>query len=55
MEIEVVNGNIAEFDADLIIVNLFENVDKPGGATGSADQALDNSIAKIISIFCIVF
>ena len=50
MEIEVVNGNIAEFDADLIIVNLFENVDKPGGATGSVDQALDNSIAKIISI-----
>ena len=50
MEIEVLHGNITEFDADLIIVNLFEGIKEPVGATKAIDKALDNSISNIITL-----
>ena len=43
-------GSIQEFDADLVIVNLFENTEKPGGATGAVDRALGGAISDLISV-----
>lgn len=46
MRIEAKQGNIAEAQADAIIVNLFEGVISPGGGTGAVDQALGGLIAQ---------
>ena len=48
MEIKVVSGDITQVAVDAILVNLFEGVDKPSGATGSVDQALGGVIAQLI-------
>ncbi|MCS7087524.1 MAG: leucyl aminopeptidase, partial [Thermoflexales bacterium] len=40
MDIRVINSAIQTVDADAIIVNLFEGVQRPGGATGAVDAAL---------------
>jgi leucyl aminopeptidase len=49
MDINVVHGNIAEQKADAIILNLFEGVTEPGGATGVVDRALDGAIRMLIA------
>ncbi|HXU23242.1 MAG TPA: leucyl aminopeptidase [Tepidiformaceae bacterium] len=49
MEISVQQGDIATFAADLVIVNLFEGVTTPGGATGAVDAALDGAISTLIA------
>ena len=49
MEIEVVAGDIAQTEADAIVVNLFEGVAEPGGATGAVDKVLDGAITSLIS------
>lgn len=49
MKINVVHGSIHEVDADAIIVNLFEGVTIPGGATGAVDQALNGAIREMIA------
>lgn len=49
MEIRVVQGNIAQFESDCIVVNLFEGVTAPGGATGAVDQALGGAISRLIA------
>lgn len=49
MEIRVVQGNIAQFESDCIVVNLFEGVAAPGGATGAVDQALGGAISRLIA------
>lgn len=41
-------GNIIESEADTLIVNLFEGVEKPGGATAAVDLALDGAIRDLI-------
>ena len=48
MEIEVVSGDITQVAVDAVLVNLFEGVEKPSGATGSVDQALGGAIAQLI-------
>jgi len=48
MEIKILNQSITEFDGDLLIVNLFEGVKIPGGATGAIDKSLDGMISKLI-------
>ena len=40
MQIKVQSGDIATFQADAIVVNLFEGIDSPGGGTGAVDEAL---------------
>ncbi|HIQ12376.1 MAG TPA: leucyl aminopeptidase [Caldilineales bacterium] len=50
MHIEVKSGNILEAEADLLIVNLFEGVTRPGGATGAVDSALDGHIRQLIAL-----
>ena len=49
MEIKVIAGDVAQLEADAIVVNLFEGVTQPGGATGTVDKALDGAITSLIS------
>jgi leucyl aminopeptidase len=49
VEILLTKGDIAATPADAIIVNLFEGVTAPGGATGAVDAALDGAITKLIA------
>lgn len=48
MRVRVVTGNITEIAVDAVIVNLFEGVKIPGGATGAVDKAMDGAISKLI-------
>ena len=48
METKVVIGDITRIQADAIVVNLFEGVENPSGATGAIDKALDGAITKLI-------
>ena len=50
MDISVVQGDISTTEADVVIVNLFEGVTSPGGATGAVDRALDGAISKLIEL-----
>ena len=49
MELRVQQGNIAETDVDLIVINLFAGVTAPGGATGAIDRALNGAISRLIA------
>lgn len=49
MKVNVQQGNIVESSADTIVVNLFDGVAKPGGATGAVDRALDGAISDLIA------
>ncbi|MBX3055978.1 MAG: leucyl aminopeptidase [Anaerolineae bacterium] len=48
MKIQVVQGNIQESTADTLIVNLFDDVTTPAGATGAVDTALNGAISELI-------
>jgi leucyl aminopeptidase len=49
MHIRVVKGDITQMDVGAIVVNLFEGVTKPGGATGAVDSALRGAISSLIA------
>ncbi|MBK8989325.1 MAG: leucyl aminopeptidase [Chloroflexi bacterium] len=49
MDLKVTHGGIQNSPADTLIVNLFEDVQIPGGATGAVDQALDGAIGDLIA------
>jgi len=49
VDFQVTSGDISKTAADAIIVNLFEGVTAPGGATGAVDAALDGAISKLIA------
>ena len=49
MEIRVKQGSITDERVDLIVVNLFQGVTEPGGATGSVDAALDAAVRDVIA------
>ena len=49
MEIKVESNSIADIDAGAIVVNLFEGVTSPGGATGAVDRALGGAITTLIA------
>ena len=48
MDIKVQRGSIEATQADVIIVNLFEGVAVPAGATGAVDKALNGAITDVI-------
>ena len=48
MQIRVVRENVAEVKVPALIVNLFEGVRQPDGATGAVDQALEGAISQLI-------
>ena len=45
MEIKVVQEDVTRMKVPALIVNLFEGVKQPGGATGAVDRALDGAIS----------
>ena len=47
MKIIVKQGEIQASTADTLIVNLFDDVTTPGGATGAVDQALGGAISEL--------
>lgn len=49
MEVRVQQGSITEVASDALIVNLFEGVTVPGGATGAVDRALGGAISESIA------
>jgi len=49
LDIKVIVGDIAQIEVDAIVVNLFEGVEQPGGATAAVDEALDGAISSLIS------
>ncbi len=49
MNFEVIQGAIQEQPSELIVVNLFEGVTEPGGATGAVDQALGGRIHELLA------
>lgn len=48
MKVKVVTGDITQIKADAIVVNLFEGVKRPGGATGAVDKALNGAVTNLI-------
>src|SRR5690349_20874169 len=46
MQVQAVQGDITQFKADAVIVNLFEGVTTPGGGTGAVDQALGGILSQ---------
>jgi leucyl aminopeptidase len=49
MEVQIIQGSIQEQTTDTIIVNLFEGVTVPSGATGAVDKALNGAISELIA------
>ncbi len=49
MEIRVIQGSITDISSDVLVVNLFEGVTVPGGATGAVDSALGGTISEMIA------
>ncbi|TMB70780.1 MAG: hypothetical protein E6J43_01145 [Chloroflexi bacterium] len=49
MQIKVESGDITKHPSKALVVNLFEGVKKPGGATGAVDKALGGGIGALIS------
>jgi leucyl aminopeptidase len=49
MEIKIVSGDITKLAVDAVIVNLFEGVKNPGGATGAVDKALGGMLTRLIA------
>jgi len=50
LDIRVVVGDVAKFRGDAVVVNLFEGVKAPGGATAAVDAALGGTIRKLIQL-----
>lgn len=48
IEVSVVKGLLEETPANVLVVNLFEGVKIPSGATGAIDIALDGLISKFV-------
>ena len=49
MDLRVQQASITEIDTPLLIVNLFEGVTQPEGATGAVDRALGGQISQLIA------
>lgn len=49
MDVQVVTGSIQEQDAEAVVVNLFEGVETPGGATGAVDTALNGAVRALVA------
>lgn len=49
MNIKVISGDIIDIDVEAVIINIFDGVQSPGGATGAVDKALGGVISKLIA------
>ena len=48
MDIQVLSKDITKITVDALVVNLFEGIKKPSGATGAVDKALHGVISDLI-------
>lgn len=48
MRFDVVQKSIIEVECDVLVVNLFEGVKSPGGATGAVDRATGGAVSALI-------
>ena len=48
MDIKVLHEDVTQVKVPALVVNLFQNVSKPAGATGAIDKALDGAISQLI-------
>ncbi|MCL5102798.1 MAG: leucyl aminopeptidase [Armatimonadetes bacterium] len=48
MNFSVIQGSLTDQPSDILIVNLFQGVTEPGGATGAVDRALGGAISELI-------
>jgi len=48
MKMDVLHSRIEDVEDEVIVVNLFEGVEAPGGATGAVDKATDGYITRLI-------
>lgn len=49
MQLSIIQGNIAEQQTDCLVINLFEGVTEPVGATAAVDKALGGTIRRLIA------
>ena len=49
MRVTVIHGEVTQISTPALIINLFEGVTHPEGATDAVDQALDNAISQLIT------
>jgi leucyl aminopeptidase len=49
MKLKVIKANVTELETGAVVVNLFEGVTKPSGATGAIDRALDGQLTQMIA------
>jgi len=49
MDLSIQSGSIQTVDVDALVVNLFEGITEPGGATGAVDKALGGAIRGLIA------
>ena len=49
MDLRVQRVSVTEIETPLLVVNLFEGVTQPGGATGAVDTALGGQISQLIA------
>lgn len=50
MKFEVKVGDLSSAESEAIVINLFEGVEKPSGATAAVDAAMDGAITKLIGL-----
>ena len=48
MEIKILAGDITKVEADAIMVNIFEGVERPEGITSAVDEALGGAISELV-------
>ena len=46
MHFTVKQGSLTDAACDVLVVNLFEGVKEPAGATGAVDKALDGEVIQ---------
>ena len=49
MDLRVQQASVTDIETPLLVVNLFEGVTQPGGATGAVDAALGGQISQLIA------
>jgi len=49
VDLRVQQASVTEIDTPLLVVNLFEGITQPGGATGAVDRALGGQISQLIA------
>jgi leucyl aminopeptidase len=49
VELRVQQASVTEIETPLLVVNLFEGVTRPGGATGAVDNVLGGQISRLIA------